>query len=78
MNQHLCHARGCQTPVPPRLLMCFRHWRKVPVNLKRRVWAHYRSGQEVDKQPTQGYLDAANAAIEAVARAEARTRGGVR
>jgi hypothetical protein len=30
MSQHLCHAFACTVPVHPRLLMCPRHWRKVP------------------------------------------------
>lgn len=67
---HTCHARGCNVPVPPKMLMCSAHWRKVPRDLQRSVWAHYRSGQEVDKNPTMSYLDAADAAIKAVAKKE--------
>lgn len=36
------------------------------------TWATYRSGQEVDKQPSQSWHAAATAAIEAVAHREAR------
>lgn len=65
--EHRCHARGCTTPVPPRLLMCARHWRMVPKDLQQRVWAHCRPGQEVTKDPTREYLEVAQAAIRAVA-----------
>lgn len=63
---HTCHARGCRTRVPPKLLMCARHWRQVPRPLQRAVWSTYRPGQEIDKRPTVEYLAAADAAIEAV------------
>jgi hypothetical protein len=68
---HLCHAKGCKTPVPPRLLMCGKHWRLVPRPLQQAVWRHYRPGQEVDKEPTGAYLDAAQMAIEAVEKRDA-------
>lgn len=67
---HLCHARACQAPVPPSRLMCLRHWRMVPKALKDAVWAAYVPGQEVRKDPTEEYLDAALAAIDAVAAKE--------
>ena len=72
MTAHLCHAKGCPTGVPPKMLMCLKHWRLVPRSLQARVWEHYRHGQEIDKSPTEAYLTAANAAIDAVAKAEAR------
>jgi hypothetical protein len=43
----------------------------VPAPLQAGVWATYRPGQEVDKKPTRAYLDAADAAIAAVAAKEA-------
>lgn len=64
---HTCHARGCETAVPPKMLMCLKHWRMVPQELQKAVWAHYRAGQEKDKKPSAEYLDAANKAIAAVA-----------
>lgn len=64
---HLCHALGCQVAVPPKLLMCRRHWFMVPRELQRGVWAEYRPGQEVDKNPTSEYLLAAHRAVLAVA-----------
>jgi hypothetical protein len=70
MSEHHCHARGCKTAVAPNLLMCLPHWRLVPQELKRAVWATYRRGQEIRKDPTPEYLVAARAAIEAVAEKE--------
>lgn len=70
MSAHLCHARGCRTPVPPKMLMCKRHWRMVPPELQRAVWANYRPGQCDDKRPSQEWMAAANAAIVAVLRKE--------
>jgi len=72
---HTCHAEGCDVHVPPRLLMCAKHWRVVPYGLKVAVLAHYQPGQErLDGTafPTEEYLDAAHEAIEAVAEKEGR------
>jgi hypothetical protein len=67
---HTCHARGCTREVDPSLLMCLSHWKRVPKPLQHDVWRHYRKGQELDRNPSREYLAAANAAIEAVERAE--------
>lgn len=67
---HRCHAFGCQVPVDPRYFMCPHHWRRVPRPLKIGIWRHYRPGQEIDKRPSPAYLEAAQAAIVAVADAE--------
>ena len=67
---HHCHAVGCQTPVPPRLLMCGRHWAQVPKDLQRAVWDAYRPGQEDDKRPSHAWHLAATDAIAAVFRLE--------
>lgn len=71
-NEHHCHARGCLVPTKPEMLMCLRHWRMVPRNLQRAVWATYRRGQCDDKQPSSEWHDAADAAIAAVAAKEDR------
>lgn len=70
--KHTCHARGCAREIPPQLLMCSVHWRLVPTPNRLEVWKHYRNGQEIDKRPSPEYLQAMEAAIEAVAGAEAR------
>jgi len=69
---HTCHARDCGEPVPPELLMCRKHWRMVPRNIQRAVWAAYRPGQCDDKQVSDAWMRAADAAIGFVARAEGR------
>jgi hypothetical protein len=56
--------------VPPEWLMCKPHWALVPDQLQARVWATYRPGQEIDKHPSEQYLVAACAAIDAVAEKE--------
>ena len=70
---HLCHAAGCQLSVPPKMLMCKRHWYMVPIALRHDVWREYRPGQERDKHPSEAYLMAMRAAIEAVSKKEGRT-----
>ena len=69
-NSHTCHARGCSKPVPPELLMCLAHWRRVPRPIQRAVWATYRPGQCDDRSPSAAWHDAADAAIGFVARLE--------
>jgi len=71
MTKHPCHAERCNVEVPPARLMCGRHWFLVPVRLRRAVWREYVPGQEVTKTPTAAYLEAARAAIAAVAAIEA-------
>ncbi len=70
---HLCHATKCTVEVPPAMLMCYKHWRRVPKNLQARVWDTYIPGQEITKDPSNEYLEAAQAAIEAVAKKEGVT-----
>jgi len=72
MSFHRCHAIDCTTQVHPRMLMCRRHWYMVPKDLRDRVWREYRDGQERTKRPSEAYLAAAKAAIEAVASREGR------
>lgn len=70
MTSHLCHVPTCTKGVPPKMLMCATHWRQVPKPLQSQVWATYRSGQEADKNPSEEYIVAANAAIAAVMQRE--------
>ena len=64
--RHTCHAVDCDRSVPPKYLMCSKHWAMVPKPQQRDVWRHYRAGQEMDKCPSSEYLAAAKAAIETV------------
>jgi hypothetical protein len=69
-QEHHCHARSCRTPCAPEKLMCLRHWRMVPKGVQLAVRRSYRPGQCDDKRPSRAWLDAADAAIAAVAAKE--------
>lgn len=62
-ERHTCHATGCVRGVPPRLFMCPKHWYALPKAKQDAIWATYESGQEIRKDPSQAYLDAARDAI---------------
>lgn len=38
MSAHHCHALGCKTSCPPRMLMCRKHWGMVRPDLQREVY----------------------------------------
>lgn len=79
MSAHHCHATDCIKEVPPKMLMCGRHWKMVPRRLQDEVWATYVPGQERRKDPTNAYLIAARDAINAVATKEGKpTTSGLR
>jgi len=67
MTAHICHALGCSVRCKPEFLLCGRHWGLVPAKLQRAVWATYRRGQCDDKDPSEEWHEAADAAIAAVA-----------
>lgn len=73
MSRHRCHAKGCDAECPPRHLMCYRHWRALPEDLKDLVRRRYEPGQEVKKNPTSAYLAAIYVAIAWTALEEGRT-----
>lgn len=67
MAAHLCHARGCNIGCRPEMLMCYGHWRRLPVALQRAVWSAYVPGQcELKPPPSTAWHAAADAAIAAV------------
>ena len=57
---HYCHWPGCTKKVPPAMWGCKSHWFKLPASLRAKVWATYRPGQEVTKDPSDKYLEVAN------------------
>lgn len=66
---HHCHVPGCDVSVPPRLLMCRRHWAMVPAETRRDVWKHFDPAQCATgprPRPTDSWLRAARTAIDAV------------
>lgn len=69
---HHCHATGCTRDVPPKLLMCYRHWCMVPRPLQNEIWRTYVVGQEITKTPTAEYVIAQKNAIEAVEKKEGK------
>jgi hypothetical protein len=56
---HHCHWPGCERKVPPAMWGCKAHWFKLPMRLRNRIWATYRPGQEVTKDPSADYLSVA-------------------
>jgi hypothetical protein len=70
--RHTCHATGCPTTVPPRMFMCRVHWYRLTRDHRAAIWATYRPGQEVTKDPSPEYLEAAQAAIRYLERVEDR------
>ena len=63
MTAHTCHACGCDRAVPPRMFMCKRHWFMLPESTRDAVWATYRPGQEITKDPSEEYMDVTTRAI---------------
>lgn len=74
--KHRCHARGCTTEVPPRMFMCYLHWRKVPKKDRDLVWALYYPGQEITKDPSAQYVQETQRIIDELAAKEAVTVRG--
>lgn len=59
---HACHWPGCEQQVPPAAWGCRPHWYKLPKEIRARIWAAYRVGQETTKTPSADYIAAARAA----------------
>ncbi len=68
--KHLCHAIGCKVSVPPKMLMCLKHWKLVPREAQNDIWKTYVPGQEIRKDPTTEYLKAQQRAMAFVLKAE--------
>ena len=60
---HTCHAFGCEKPVPPKMLMCLKHWKMLPRTAQNDIWKEYVRGQEIRKNPTNEYLKAQQRAV---------------
>lgn len=61
-REHHCHWPGCDKQVPPARWGCRAHWYALPVELRNRIWATYRVGQEVNATPSRAYVEVARAA----------------
>lgn len=49
---HTCHWPGCGGETEPKLWGCPQHWFALPGRLRGRIWATYRPGQEMSKDPS--------------------------
>lgn len=58
--RHTCHWPGCPREVPPAMWGCQSHWFALPYHLRQQIWRTYRPGQEVTKDPSDAYIEAAN------------------
>lgn len=59
MGKRLCGWYGCGVEVDAKLWGCRDHWFKLPPDIRRRIMAHYRDGQEVGKvPPSHEYMSA--------------------
>lgn len=67
---HTCHATGCETPVPPEMFMCRRHWFMLPKQMRNRIWQTYRPGQCDDWEISHEYTEAAREAVRYIAKKE--------
>lgn len=72
MAEHTCHWTGCSAPVPPKMWGCKAHWDRLPKEIRDRIWAAYRPGQEIDKNPSEAYIEAARAARDWIAEQQSR------
>lgn len=59
-STHTCHWPGCDKLVPAAMWGCKPHWFKLPIVLRNMIWASYRPGQEVNKNPSDEYVQVAN------------------
>lgn len=57
---HHCHWPDCQKEVPPKMWGCKEHWFRLPKFLRDKIWDTYQPGQEITKDPSLAYLDAAH------------------
>jgi hypothetical protein len=48
-----CPVEGCQEPLPHQHLACVRHWRMVPVALRREVTAAFKAYRGVMRRPVR-------------------------
>ena len=74
---HLCHWPGCGRAVSPHLWGCREHWFRLPKALRKKIWAAYRPGQEIDKKPSDEYIAIARGAQDWIAARPAQGRLGL-
>lgn len=67
--KHRCHWPTGTIETPPRMWGCKRHWFRLPKILRDKVWATYRPGQEITKDPSRAYIEVIKE-VEAFAKQE--------
>lgn len=72
MIEHICHARGCEEVVPPRMFMCRKHWYMLTSGMRDKIWLYYAPGQERRKDPSPEYVAHASVCVKFVAQLEHR------
>lgn len=73
-REHHCHWPGCEQKVAPAKWGCLPHWRRLPLALRRKIWAAYRPGQEETGSPSAAYIGAAREVREWILAKEAVDR----
>lgn len=68
--KHTCHWTNCAKEVPPSMWGCKNHWFRLPKIIRDRIWATYKSGQEITKTPSASYLVVARGAQKWIELAE--------
>lgn len=56
---HTCHWPNCPIEVPPKMWGCRKHWFMLPKGLRDLIWQTYVPGQEITKNLSREYIDAA-------------------
>jgi hypothetical protein len=74
-RDHGCHWPGCKRQVPPAMWGCKEHWFRLPKDLRDKIWASYRPGQEDTLTPSRAYLDVADE-VQRWIRAQESVNGG--
>lgn len=59
-RNHHCHWPDCTAQVPPAVWGCRRHWFKLPLYLRSKIWRTFQPGQEKTMTPSAEYLETAN------------------
>jgi hypothetical protein len=66
-GNHHCHWPDCGKAVPPAMWGCTQHWFMLPISIRNNIWRTFRPGQELSKNPSGAYVEAAKMAREWIA-----------
>lgn len=71
-SKHHCHWPGCNRAVPPAMWGCKAHWFRLPMALRSLIWRTYKPGQEITKEPSREYVEAARKVQEWIEQQESK------